>query len=137
MALGELIVEDRGKITGQRVLDVDSPKIESSFTMSGSYIREEGTDMGTYCSVMRQGEEGVMYVEGQGVFTTKDGKGMVTWTGQGIGRFTSPGNIRIRGSLFFRAPSEGKLSSYNNLVGVFEYEVDEQGNCSGRVWEWK
>lgn len=137
MALGELIVEDRGKITGQRVLDVDSPKIESSFTMSGSYKREEGTDMGTYCSVMRQGEEGVMYVEGQGVFTTKDGKGMATWTGQGIGRFTSPGNIRIRGSLFFRAPSEGKLSSYNNLVGVFEYEVDEQGNCSGRVWEWK
>lgn len=53
MALGELIVEDRGKITGQRVLDVDSPKIESSFTMSGSYKREEGTDMGTYCSVMR------------------------------------------------------------------------------------
>ena len=28
MALGELIVEDRGKITGQRVLDVDGPKIE-------------------------------------------------------------------------------------------------------------
>lgn len=78
-----------------------------------------------------------MCVEGQGVFTTKDGKGMATWTGQGIGRFTSPGNIRICGSLFFHAPSGGKLSSFNNLVGVFEYEVDEQGNCSGRVWEWK
>ena len=91
MALGELIVEDRGKITGQRVLDVDGPKIESSFTMNGRYMGEEGTDMGTYCSVMRQGEEGVMFGEGQGVVTTKDGQGMATWMGHGIGRFSSPG----------------------------------------------
>jgi hypothetical protein len=136
MALGELISEERGKITGQRVLDVDVLKIESSFTMSGRYRGEEGTDIGTYSAVMRQGEEGVMYGEGQGVATTKDGKGMATWTGQGIGKFTSPGKISFRGSVFFRAPS-GKLSSFNNVVGVFEYEVDEEGNCSTKVWEWK
>jgi hypothetical protein len=78
-----------------------------------------------------------MYGEGQGVITTKDGKGMATWTGQGIGRFMGPGKISFRGSLFFRAPSGGKLSYFNNLVGVFEYEVDEEGNCSSKVWEWK
>ena len=33
--------------------------------------------------------------------------------------------------------SGGKLSSLNNTVGVFEYEEDEQGNCSVKVWEWK
>jgi hypothetical protein len=100
---------------------------------------EEGSDMGTYCSVMRQGEEGVMYGEGQGVVTTKDGKGMATWTGQGIGRFTGPGKLSFRGSLFFRSSSTtgGKLSSFNNVIGVFEYEVDEEGNCSAKVWEWK
>ena len=27
MALGELIIEDRGKITGQRVLDVEGPRL--------------------------------------------------------------------------------------------------------------
>ena len=137
MVLGDLIVEDRGKITGQRVLDVDGPKIESSFTMTGKYKGEEGSDMGTYCSVMRHGDEGVMYGEGQGVVTTKDGKGMATWTGQGIGRFTSPGKISFRGSLFFRASSGGKLSSLNNVIGVFEYEVNEEGNCFAKVWEWK
>jgi hypothetical protein len=80
-----------------------------------------------------------MYGEGQGIITAKDGQGMATWTGQGIGRFTSPGKISFRGSLFFSAPSPsgGKLSSLNNLVGVFEYEQDEQGNCSDKVWEWK
>ena len=136
MALGDLIVEDRGNITGQRVLNVDGPKIESSFSMTGRYKGEEGSDMGTYFSVMRQGEGGgVMYGEGQGVVTTKDGLGMATWTGQGIGRFNGPGKISYRGSLFFRASptTGGKLASFNNVIGVFEYEVDEEGNCSAKV----
>lgn len=118
------------------MLDVDPPKIESSFKMSGKYKGEEGSDIGTYWAVMRQGEDGVMIGEGQGVATTKDGKGMATWKGYGLGRFASPGNISFRGSLFFCAPS-GKLSYFNNLVGVFEFEVDEEGNCSSKVWEWK
>jgi hypothetical protein len=136
MALGELVIEDRGKITGQRVLDVEGPKIETSFAAEGKYKGEEGTDIGTYCTIMR-GE--VMYGEGQGVITTKDGKEMATWTGQGIGRFTGAGKISFRGSLFFRTTSTtgGKLSFLNNLVGVFEYDVDEQGNASSKVWEWK
>lgn len=138
MTLGELIIEDRGKITGQRVLDVDVPKIESSFTMEGKYKGTAGTDVGTYTSVLR--EDGVMYGEGRGIITTKDGREMATWTGQGIGRFTDPGKISFRGSLFFRTPSTsggGKLSFLNNVVGVFEYEVDEMGNCSSKTWEWK
>ena len=108
MALGDKIVEESGKITGQRVLDVDPPKIESSFKMSGKYKGEEGSDIGTYWAVMRQGEDGVMIGEGQGIATTNDGMGMTTWKGYGIGRFTSPGKISFRGSSFFRAPP-GKL----------------------------
>jgi hypothetical protein len=42
MALGEKIVEESGKITGQRVLDVDPPKIESSFKMSRKYKGKKG-----------------------------------------------------------------------------------------------
>jgi hypothetical protein len=139
MALGELIIEDRGKITGQRVLDVKGPKTETSFTMQGKYKGAEGTDVGTYASVLREG--GVIYGKGQGIVTTRDGHEMATWTGQGIGRFTGLGKISFRGSLFFQTPSAakegGKLSFLNNLVGVFEYEVDEMGNCSSKVWEWK
>jgi hypothetical protein len=32
--------------------------------------------------------------------TTKDSQEMATWTGQGIGGFSSPGKISFRGSLF-------------------------------------
>ena len=78
-----------------------------------------------------------MQGEGQGVVMTTDGSEMATWTGQGIGRFTSQGKIRFIGSLFFRTSSNGKLAFFNNLVGVFEYESDEQGNTSSKVWEWK
>jgi hypothetical protein len=70
----------------------------------------------------------------------KDGQGMVSWMGQGIGKSTGPGKVRFHGSIFFRTPpasNGGKLSYLNNMVGVFEYEGDEMGNCSSKVWEWK
>jgi hypothetical protein len=137
MALGELIEEESGKITGQRVVDVEGPKIESSFTMNGKWVGQDVTDIGTYWGVMR--EVGVVYGEAQGVATTKDGQEMATYTVQGIGRFTSPGKIRFHGSVFYRTTpiSGGKLSSVYNMVGVFEYNQDEQGNCFVKVWEWK
>ena len=77
MALGELVIEDRGKITGQRVLDVEGLKIETSFAMTGKYRGGiETSELGTYCSVMREGSEpGVMYGEAQGVITSRDGQG--------------------------------------------------------------
>ena len=140
MALGELIGEGSGNTTGYRVLDVEGPKIEVSFAMTGKYRGIETSDLGTYCSVMKEGSEtGVMYGEGQGVITSRDGQGMTTWTGQGIGRFTGAGKISFRGSLFYHTTSTGggKLSFLNNVVGIFEYEIDGQGNCSVKVWEWK
>jgi len=47
----------------------------------------------------------VLYGEGQGIITTKDGQGMAIWTGQGIGKFTAPGKVSFRGSIFLRTPS--------------------------------
>ena len=94
MALGELVEDSRGKITGQRVLDVEIPKIETSFAMEGNYRGTACTDIGTYTSVLR---EGVLFGEGQGIITSKDGQGMTTWTGQGIGKFTASGKTSFRG----------------------------------------
>ena len=135
--LGDLISEEKGKITSQRVLDVEGggPNIETAFSAIGNYRSVETTATVTYSGSLRPG--GSIYGEGQGVLMSKDGQEMATWTGQGIGRFTSPGKIRFAGSLFFSTSSTGKLSFLNNLVGVFEYESDESGNTSAKVWEWK
>ena len=135
--LGDQISEEKGKITSQRVLDVEGgvPKIETSFSATGNYRGVETTANVTYWASPRPG--GVIYGEGKGALMSKDGQEMAIWTGQGIGRFTSPGKIRIAGSLFFITSSTGKLAFLNNLVGVFEYESDESGNTSATVWEWK
>ena len=57
-----------------------------------------------------------------------------------VGRFTGAGKVSFRGSLFLRTPSAsagGELSFLNDMIGVFEYEADEMGNCSSKTWEWK
>jgi hypothetical protein len=135
--LGDIIGEEKGKITGQRVLDVEggAPKMETSFSATGNYRGVETTATVTYWGSLRP--DGAIYGEGQGVLMSKDGQEMATWTGQGIGRFTAPGKVRFTGSLFFNTPSTGKLAFLKNLVGVFEYQTDESGNTSSKVWEWK
>jgi hypothetical protein len=135
--LGDQIGEEKGKITGQRVLDVGggTPRMETSFSATGKWKGVEGNETGTYWSTPRAG--GAIYGEGQGVLMSKDGQEMVTWTGQGVGRFTSPGKTRFVGSLFFSTASTGRMAFFNNLVGIFEYEADEMGNTSSKFWEWK
>ena len=135
--LGDLIGEEKGKITGQRVLDVEGgkSKMETSFSATGKYRGVETTFTVTYWGSSRPG--GAIYGEGQGVLMSKDGQEMATWTGQGIGKFLSPGKIRFSGSLFYSTQSTGKLAFLNNMVGVFKYETNELGNTSSKVWEWK
>ena len=137
MALGEQIQDSRGKITGQRVLNVEGIlKMETSFMMEGNFRGIPCTELGTYTSMLGGG---VLHGEAQGIVTAKDGQGMVSWTGQGVGRFTGPGKVSFRGAIYFQTSSSegGKLSNLNNMVGVFEYETDEMGNCSSKTWEWK
>ena len=145
--LGDLIYEHKGKVIGQRVLGNASekgevvvlPKIETTFSADAKLKGTISiTDTGTYWSIIRPG--GRLYGEGQGLYMTKDGSGeTATWTGQGVGRLMQGGRVSYRGSLFFRAgdSSTGKMSFLNNIVAVFEYEVDESGNTTAKVWEWK
>jgi hypothetical protein len=44
---------------------------------------------------------------------------------------------RYVGSIFCRTSSTGKLAFLNNMVGIFEYEADENGISRGKMWEWK
>jgi hypothetical protein len=70
--LGELIYEHKGKITSQRVLDAEGAKMKTSFAGSAKYRGTDGTEIGTFSSILRP--EGVLYGEGQGVITSKDGE---------------------------------------------------------------
>ena len=131
--LGPDLGQEHGRIIGQRVLDAKGPKIESTFSAEGTYRLIDVTDLGTYWTISRTG--GALYGEGQGLLTTTDGQ-IVTWTARGLGRFTAPRTVWFRGSTFYQTDSTGSLAFINNLMAVFEFEVNDVGNTSARNWEW-
>jgi hypothetical protein len=140
--LGEQIEELKGKITGQRVLESEGPMIETSESVSGTMKGIQVEEMITFIGTPTV-EKGVIHGLGKGVIMAAGcgvGGGvpeMVTYTGEGVGRFSSSGSIKWRGSVFFRTSSGGKLAFLNNIVGVFESEIDVDGNFSEKAWEWK
>ena len=131
--LGEQIAELKGKMMGQRVLDAEGPTIEISVSTRGSVRGTQVNESLTY--VARPTSAGVLHGEGQGVIMTGDSE-MAAYTGEGIGRFTASG-IAWRGAIYYRTSSTGKLSFLNNVVGVYEAEMDAEGNFTEKIWEWK
>lgn len=133
--LGERIGEDTGKVTSQRVLPAvnGAVRMETSFQAAGSTYGVAATDRGTYIATMRP--DGTLYGEGQGVLMGNGGEA-ATWIGQGIGTFKKDGTISYRGACYYQSasPSWARL---NTIVGVFEFEVDAQGNTKGQLTEWK
>jgi hypothetical protein len=131
-----MLGEESGQTTGIRVLPSEgpTPTVEVSFQAGGKLLGAEVTDMGTYSSVVRP--DGSLHGVGQGVLMTKDG-GMASWTGEGVGRFTGRGTaVSWRGSLYYQTASPN-LARLNSVVGIFEFDVDENGKIQSKLWEWK
>jgi hypothetical protein len=61
---------------------------------------------------------------------------MATLEGEAIGSMTT-NSVKWRGAVFFSTSSTGKLSFLNNTVGLFEAEVDMEGNFTEKISEWK
>lgn len=133
--LGELIYQAKGKITGTRVLNADENKVEHSAGGEGRFNDIDVNEIDTFWAIHLGNN--VYQGEGQGIITTKDGRENVTFKGYGVGHISESGKISFRGTNFYKTVSNEKLSFLNNLVGVFEFEVDESGNSQIKVWEWK
>lgn len=137
--LGDLICEGKGKITGQRVLEIHGetgPRLETSFSGDGKTKGNiEYTEMWTYWSEQRQ--DGTQYGEGNGVWMTKDGSEVVTMAGQGVGRMTNSGVMHFAATNFCSTSSTGKFAFMNNMVTVVEYDADKLNNYKNKIWEWK
>lgn len=141
--VGEKIAEMAGQTTGLRVLPATGnhehlqghgPVIEVSMQQQGKVYGVEVTDMGTYEACLQDG--GFYEGSGQGVGVTRDGE-VVTWTGTGIGRPTGKGTaVNWRGSIHYQTKSP-KLSKLNGTCFIFQFDVDEQGKTSSRIFEWR
>jgi hypothetical protein len=133
--LGERIGEEIGKVTSQRVLPPvnGAPTMETSFQAAGTLFGVSSTETGTYIASLRP--DGTLFGQGQGLVMGKGGEA-ATWTGSGIGRMKPDGAISYRGAIYYQSASPA-WAKLNGIAGVFEYEVDAQGQTKGQVWEWK
>jgi hypothetical protein len=132
--IGDRIGEVIGQVTGRRVLPERNgmPVMEVSYQQSGELYGVHVNEIGTYDSVRLP--DGRLRGKGRGVLMTPDGE-TVQWEGTGLGRFVDGGVISWRGSLLYRTDSV-RLARLNEIVGLFEYEIDEAGKTTGALWEW-
>jgi hypothetical protein len=132
---------EQGRIIGQRVLAVTpQPQLEFSF-MANATINNNGSDivinaLNTGTSVSTLNADGTFRGEGQGILRTERGD-VATWTNRVVGNLTPEGTIITRGVGFWSTPSTtGELAFMNNMITVFEVQIDREGNLSAREWEW-
>jgi hypothetical protein len=139
-SLGNPFFVEQGKIIGQRVLAVTpQPQLEFSFMANASINNDDGVvinaiNMGTSVSTLNA--DGTFRGQGQGILRTQGGD-VATWTNQVVGSITPEGTIITRGVGIWSTPSTtGELAFMNDMITVFEVQIDREGNLSAREWEW-
>ena len=134
--LGELIGEEQGQITGQRVLEGEhglSPSMETTYQASGQLLGVTVNDRGSYTGRLRA--DGTLYGQGQGIVMGADGS-HASWQGHGVGQFTQSGSITWRGSIIYDTDSPA-FAALKGVAAVYEWETDASGKVSGKAWAWK
>jgi hypothetical protein len=131
MALGDLLGEARGKVSGMRVLE--DGKIEVSIQGTGKMLGSEIQDVVTFTSTMRT--NGTAFGEGHNLIMGPDG--MAEWHGSGVGKQDQFGGWKYAyGGVYTKVSSE-KWARLLDVYTVGEYEDDGKGNYHWTVWEWK
>ena len=144
-SLGEPLFVEQGRITGQRVLAVaPQPQLETSFMANTSINNGTGfvvnaVNIGTTITTLN--DDGTFSGKGQGILRTEGG-GFASWTSQSVGNLAQGGNIIVRGATIWSTPSSSSTTSselafMNGVIGLFEMEIDRQGNLSVTEWEWE
>ena len=129
--IGEQIGEFKGKATGMRILA--EGKIEGSFTGAGKLLGKDATIMAT--AVFAPLPTGINMIDGNDVEMTAEGNVMHKF--DGIGLSTGKGmKSSNRGAVYFMTSSPS-LVSLNKIVGVWEWENEENGDFVVKVWAWK
>ena len=140
-SLGNPFFVEQGRIIGQRVLAVTpQPQLESSFVANATITNRSDTAINainTGTSVSTLNADGTFSGQGQGILRSQGGD-VVIWTNRWAGNVTPEGTIITRGAGFWStfSTTTGELAFMNNMITVFEVQIDMEGNLSAREWEW-
>ena len=136
MALGDLVYEKTGKVSGIRVLssDVSATKLELDLQTSGQIRGTAQNCLWTYTQVTRS--DGSIYGEGRGVMTTQDGD-VLHLIGHGSGQAPAPGGTTKFRGMIHPHTTAAKYADLNTIGLVGNYDVDADGNTVFKCFEWK
>jgi hypothetical protein len=130
---GHLIYEAHGKIVAQKMLNSVAQKV--SYAGVGRFTNGvDVTEVWTFVNSHRPG--GAIQGVGQGVLNTVDNKEIATATGYGRG-LTEVGKIVYPTAQLYSTNSTGRLAFLKEIVGFSEWQVDNSGNYSYRMWQFK
>jgi len=135
MALGELVLEDSGQITGIRVLssDASGTTLELNLQLSGTIRGVDQNTLWTY--TMLQRPDGSLYGQGNGVLTTVNGD-VIHLIGSGSGKANPGGTVRFC-TMLHPHGATGQNADLNGIGLVGEYDVAADGTANNKNWEWK
>ena len=137
MTLGNQVFEEKGNVTGVRVLSSDASSgtnLEICIRTTGSIRGVAHSSMWTYTQLTRP--DGSVLGRGVGVLTTVEGD-VIHLTGSGSGE-TPPagGTINFRVAIHCHS-SAAKYSDLNSIILVGNYLVAADGSTEFTTTEWK
>ena len=130
--IGDLFGDFKGKIVGFRVLP--DGKIEGTEQGVGKLLGMDAYEMDTGTSTPMP--NGILMTERNGLLTTVDGD-ILQIRINGIGWLTGKGQKSSYRGVSYQTTQSQKLERLNRVVGVWEYELDENGEWTLKIWEWK
>ena len=136
MALGNLVLDETGQVTGLRVLSVDASgaKVEVSLQATGTIRGVAETTIWTYNTLTRP--DGSIYGWGEGIMTTQDGD-VITLIGHGSGKTPPPGGTTNFRTMLHPHSASAKYADLNGTALAGEYDVAPDGSAVNKCWEWK
>ena len=136
MALGALVYEETGKVTGTRVLssDASGTKLEVDLQTAGQIRGAAQNCLWTYTQLTRS--DGSIYGGGQGVMTTQDGD-VIHLIGHGSAQAPPPGGTVRFLTMLHAHSASAKYADLNTIGLVGEYEAAPDGAATNKTWEWK
>ncbi len=136
MALGDLILDEAGHVTGIRVLPTDASgtNIELCLQLTGTIRGVAETTLWTYTTLTRP--DGSIYGVGQGVMTTQDGD-VIHLIGHGSGQAAPAGGTTKFRTMLHPHSTSAKYADLNSIGLAGEYDVAADGSAVNKCWEWK
>jgi hypothetical protein len=127
--LGEPIFVEKGADVIQK--EIGPNRSTYTFTSNGTMNGNiEYSKAGEYVSVSKGNN--LVYDQGHGVITTKDGGETANYTFIEVFNGTD-----YQGASAYSTNSTGKLSFLNNILVIFKGGADESGNYALKQWHWK